>query len=80
MVMASSCHGGSRCDLCHTHAEAAHRRAWPASGSFPEIQQNHSKVLSTLIIPRVLGDWLEKTRAWRAPDLDLKLIIISAVA
>ena len=45
-----------------------------------EFGKNFSKVLSTLIIPRVLRGGAEKTRAWRAPDLDLKLIIISAVA
>ena len=60
--------------------EAAGRSAGTGPESFPQIQQNALEVLSTLIIPRVLRAWREKTRAWRAPDLDLKLIIISAVA
>jgi hypothetical protein len=49
-------------------------------GTFPGIQEKFSKVLSTLIIPRVLRAGAEKNRAWRAPDLDAGLIIISAVA
>ncbi|MGO4192171.1 hypothetical protein AB4Y67_10925 [Arthrobacter sp. YAF17] len=59
---------------------AAGRRAWTTPESFPKIQQKPPEVLSTLIIPRVLRGWSEKTRAWRAPELGLKLIIISAVA
>jgi hypothetical protein len=80
MLMLSSCHGSGPCDLRHTCAGSVFGRAFEAPKSFPKIQQNPPEVLSTLIISRVLRGWREKTRAWRASDLDLKLIIISAVA